>query len=153
MLKENPYLHSWDSKALIQTLTDYLHRPDVLLVLLIVCAGIALGALMKMWADLRRNKTRPRSEPTPGTTYSPNITNPFTGAAEPNGVGPADSAASYKDLGYSKPGRNKCLWQQDAIQPFSDSTRWICSTCKGFSFSSDAGPPTTCRAYEPRQKI
>lgn len=47
---------------------------------------------------------------------------------------------------------SKCPWKRDRDQSNTAMTRWVCSKCKGISFSNDNEPPVTCRAYEPRSK-
>lgn len=50
-------------------------------------------------------------------------------------------------------GPSKCAWTRDTLQPHARMTRWVCSSCGGYSFGKGRRPPKTCRAYDPKQKI
>ena len=152
MLNENPFQSSWDSDRIGQALTQYLQRSDVLLIALVVCAAIALGALLKVSADLRSARTKRSS--TASHTASHRASNQFPGPwerVEPELTG---NVLIQRDLDNSQRNRAlKCDWKRDAIQPHVGMTRWRCSACKGFAFTSDGHRPTTCRVHDPSQKI
>lgn len=141
VLNENPYLHAWASNELVRALFDFLNRPDVLLFVVVICGGVALGASLKVWADFRRAAPKPSVAPSSKPESLSDVQETIEQASQPRALDPTDF------------GNSKCRWRKDTIQPFAETTRWICSKCNGFSFTGDGTPPVTCRANDPRQKL
>lgn len=141
-------MQSSDFDTAYQVALRYLSQPTALLLIFMLCASIAVTALVKLWLGLRGN--HPASDANAASFRAPgrlaDVNQSIAGEA-------ASTHYTSSDLGYSQVGRNKCKWNRDAIQPMAGATRWICAACQGFSFTSDDRPPVTCRAYEPKQKM
>lgn len=154
MLKEDPFASGWDISTISQELAVHLSGSETLLLAFALCCMIAVGAALSIFRSAVSDANVPGAtrQMHPGNSHETTV--PFAGSfASPRTRGTADELFSSINLGYSALNRGKCRWKRDAIQPFAESTRWLCSACNGFSFSNDQQVPTTCRAYDPKQRL